>query len=256
MLLVFDIGNTNTVMGIYKGEELINKWRLTSKKQASDEVGFMVLGLLAASGISKGDIDGAIFGSVVPSLDEMFREGVRKYLGLECIRVSTKLDTGLEIKMKNPTGLGADRLLNAVAGIEKYGKPLIVVDLGTTITLDVVSREGAYLGGVIAPGMEIGMESLFSRAAKLPQIELVAPENYIGGNTVEAIQSGIIYGTAGMVDRMIKGIFKELGGPCRVVVTGGHAPIIAKYSNRVDTVDQWLTLDGLRILYERNRLGK
>ncbi|MFR5880100.1 MAG: type III pantothenate kinase [Cloacibacillus evryensis] len=181
---------------------------------------------------------------------------MRKYLGLECIRVSTKLDTGLEIKMKNPTGLGADRLLNAVAGIEKYGKPLIVVDLGTTITLDVVSREGAYLGGVIAPGMEIGMESLFSRAAKLPQIELVAPENYIGGNTVEAIQSGIIYGTAGMVDRMIKGIFKELGGPCRVVVTGGHAPIIAKYSNRVDTVDQWLTLDGLRILYERNRLGK
>ena len=256
MLLVFDIGNTNTVMGIYKGEELINKWRLTSKKQTSDEVGFMVLGLLAASGIAKGDIDGAIFGSVVPSLDEMFREGVRKYLGLECIRVSTKLDTGLEIKMKNPTGLGADRLLNAVAGIEKYGKPLIVVDLGTTITLDVVSREGAYLGGVIAPGMEIGMESLFSRAAKLPQIELVAPENYIGGNTVEAIQSGIIYGTAGMVDRMIKGIFKELGGPCRVVVTGGHAPIIAKYSNRVDTVDQWLTLDGLRILYERNRLGK
>ena len=256
MLLVFDIGNTNTVMGIYKGEELINKWRLTSKKQTSDEVGFMVLGLLVASGISKGDIDGAIFGSVVPSLDEMFREGVRKYLGLECIRVSTKLDTGLEIKMKNPTGLGADRLLNAVAGIEKYGKPLIVVDLGTTITLDVVSREGAYLGGVIAPGMEIGMESLFSRAAKLPQIELVAPENYIGGNTVEAIQSGIIYGTAGMVDRMIKGIFKELGGPCRVVVTGGHAPIIAKYSNRVDTVDQWLTLDGLRILYERNRLGK
>ena len=256
MLLVFDIGNTNTVMGIYKGEELINKWRLTSKKQTSDEVGFMVLGLLAASGISKGDIDGAIFGSVVPSLDEMFREGVRKYLGLECIRVSTKLDTGLEIKMKNPTGLGADRLLNAVAGIEKYGKPLIVVDLGTTITLDVVSREGAYLGGVIAPGMEIGMESLFSRAAKLPQIELVAPENYIGGNTVEAIQSGIIYGTAGMVDRMIKGIFKELGGPCRVVVTGGHAPIIAKFSNRVDTVDQWLTLDGLRILYERNRLGK
>ena len=256
MLLVFDIGNTNTVMGIYKGEELINKWRLTSKKQTSDEVGFMVLGLLAASGISKGDIDGAIFGSVVPSLDEMFREGVRKYLGLECIRVSTKLDTGLEIKMKNPTGLGADRLLNAVAGIEKYGKPLIVVDLGTTITLDVVSREGAYLGGVIAPGMEIGMESLFSRAAKLPQIELVAPENYIGGNTVEAIQSGIIYGTAGMVDRMIKGIFKELGGPCRVVVTGGHAPLIAKYSNRVDTVDQWLTLDGLRILYERNRLGK
>ena len=256
MLLVFDIGNTNTVMGIYDGEKLVNQWRLTSKKQTSDEVGFMVLGLLSASGIAKENIKGAIFGSVVPSLDEMFREGVRKYVGLECIRVSTKLNTGLKIKMKNPTGLGADRLLNAVAGIEKYGTPLIVVDLGTAITFDVISEDGAYLGGVISPGMELGMESLFSRTAKLPQIELVAPENYIGGNIVEAIQSGLIYGTVGMVDKVIKGIFKELGGPCRVVATGGHAPIIAKYSNRVDSVDPWLTLDGLRILYERNNLGK
>ena len=158
MLLVFDIGNTNTVMGIYDGEKLVNQWRLTSKKQTSDEVGFMVLGLLSASGIAKENIKGAIFGSVVPSLDEMFREGVRKYVGLECIRVSTKLNTGLKIKMENPTGLGADRLLNAVAGIEKYGTPLIVVDLGTAITFDVISEDGAYLGGVISPGMELGME--------------------------------------------------------------------------------------------------
>lgn len=252
MLLVFDIGNTNTVMGIYKGEKLVNQWRLTSKKQTADEVGFMILGLLSASGINKDEIGGAIFGSVVPSLDEMFLEGVRKYIGLDAMRVSSGMDTGLTIKMKNPTGLGADRLLNAVAGIQKYGTPLIVVDLGTAITFDVVSQEGAYLGGIIAPGMELSMESLFKRTAQLPQIELAAPAHYIGGDTIEAIQSGIIYGTVGMVDKMIKGIFGELGGACKVVATGGHAPIIAKYSNRVDHVDQWLTLDGLRILYERN----
>ncbi|MDO5116501.1 MAG: type III pantothenate kinase [Synergistaceae bacterium] len=255
MLLVFDIGNTNTVMGIYQGEELLHQWRFTSKKQTADEVGFMILGLLSASGIAKENIEGAIFGSVVPPLDEMFREGVRKYIGVECIRVTTKLDTGVKIRMKNPTGLGADRLLNAVAGIARYGSPLVVVDLGTAITFDVISGDAAYLGGVIAPGMELGMESLFSRTAKLPQIELTAPPHIIGGNTVEAIQSGVIYGTVGMVDRIIKGIFKELGAPCRVVATGGHAQVIAKYSNRIDVVDQWLTLDGLRILYERNRVG-
>lgn len=254
MLLVFDIGNTNTVMGIYRDKELIGQWRLSSKKMTSDEVGFMILGLLSASGISKDKIDGAIFGSVVPSLDEMFREGVKKYVGVECIRVTSRLNTGIQIKMKNATGLGVDRLLNAVAGIEKYGAPLIVVDLGTAITFDVISHDRAYLGGAIAPGMELGMESLFSRTAKLPQIELAAPPCVIGGNTIEAIQSGIIYGTVGMVDKIIKGIFRELGGQCRVVATGGHAPLIAKYSNRVDTVDQWLTLDGLRILYERNKV--
>lgn len=253
MLLVLDVGNTNTVMGIYEGETLRNEWRLTSRKQTADEVGFMILGLLGASNIKKDDIEAAVYASVVPSLDEMFLEGLKEYIGVPCMKVSSKLDTGLVIKMKNRTGVGADRLLNAVAGIKKYGAPLIIVDLGTAITLDVISEDGAYLGGAIAPGMEIGMESLFSKTAKLPQIVLEAPESYIGGNTIEAIQSGIVYGSVGLVDALIEGISRELGGPCRVVATGGHSPIFARYSKLITDLDQWLTLDGLRIIYERNR---
>lgn len=253
MLLVLDVGNTNTVMGIYEGKKLTNHWRLTSKKQTADEVGFMILGLLGASKIPKDKINASIYASVVPSLDEMFVEGIKNYIGVTCLKVTQDLETGLKISIKNPAGLGADRLLNAVAGIEKYGAPLIVVDLGTAITLDVISAEGAYIGGTIAPGMELGMESLFSRTAKLPQIALQAPGHYIGGDTTEAIQSGIVYGTVGMVDALLTGVFKELGGPCRVVATGGHASILTEHSGIIKEVDPWLTLDGLRIIYERNR---
>lgn len=252
MLLVLDVGNTNTVMGIYEGKNLIRHWRLTSRKQTADEVGFMILGLLSASGIPKEDISASVYASVVPSLDEMFIEGIRNYIGVPCLRVAPDLDTGLTVKINNPGGLGADRLLNAVAGVEKYGAPLIVVDLGTAITLDVISAEGAYIGGTISPGMELGMESLFSRTAKLPQIALEAPAHYIGGDTTEAIQSGIVYGMVGLVDTLLRGVFKELGVSCRVIATGGHASILAQHSEIVREVDQWLTIEGLRIIYERN----
>jgi len=253
MLLVLDVGNTNTVMGIYSGDKLLQHWRLTSKKQTVDEVGFMILGLLSASAIEKEEIKAAAYASVVPPLDEMFIEGVNKYIGVRCLKVTDKLDTGLKVRMKNPTGLGADRILNAVAGISKYGSPLVVVDLGTAITLDVIAQDGAYIGGAIAPGMELSMESLFLHTAQLPRISLEAPGNYIGGNTTEAIQSGIIYGSVGMVDALLNGIFKELGGSCCVVATGGNAPLFAEHSKLISRLDQWLTLDGLRLVYERNR---
>lgn len=256
MLLVLDVGNTNTVMGIYSGDKLLKHWRLTSKKQTVDEVGLMILGLLNSSEIKKEEIAAAAYASVVPPLDEMFIEGVKKYVGVRCLKITEHLDTGLKVRMKNPTGLGADRLLNAVAGISKYGAPLVIVDLGTAITLDVVSPDGAYIGGAIAPGMELGMESLFSHTAKLPQISLEAPDHYIGGDTIEAIQSGIVYGSVGMVDALLLGIFKELGCSCHVVATGGNAALFAEHSKLITTMDQWLTLDGLRIVYERNSFVK
>lgn len=241
-------------MGVYSGETLLKHWRLTSRKCTVDEIGFTLLGLLSGSGIKKEDIDSAIYASVVPSLDEMYLEAIRAYLGVQCLKVSADLDLGIEIKTQYPSEVGADRLLNAVAAKEKYGVPLIVVDLGTAITLDAVSKEGAYLGGAIAPGMEMGMELLFSRTAKLPQISLVAPEKYIGNNTATAIQSGIVYGFVGMIDTLAQGIFSELGGPCKVIATGGHAGILALHSDIVTTADHWLTLDGLRIVNERNRI--
>lgn len=252
MLLVLDVGNTNTVMGIFSGEKLVGHWRLTSKKQTVDEVGFMILGLLSSSSIKKEDIKAVIYASVVPSLDEMFVEGVKQYINVPCMKVTAALDTGLKIKIKNPAELGADRKLNAIAGIKKYGGPLVIVDLGTAITLDVISAKGEYIGGTISPGMELGMEALFSHTAKLPQIVLNAPANYIGGNTIQAIQSGIVYGMIGMIDTLLRGVFKELGGACRVVATGGHAETLIAQSTIVKEADPWLALDGMRIIYERN----
>ena len=254
MLLVLDVGNTNVVVGIYSGKKLIRHWRLTSRKRTADEVGLLLTGFLDRSGIEKEQVDSVVYASVVPSLDEIFLEAVKEYLRAPCLKVTPDIDTGVAIKTKNPAEVGADRLLNAAAAKEKYGAPLIVVDLGTAITLDVVSSDGEYLGGAIAPGMEVGMELLFSRTAKLPQVSLVAPEKYIGSSTAEAIQSGIIYGFVGMIDALSIGIFNELGGPCRVIATGGHAKILAEHSQIVTDVDPWLTLDGLRLVYERNQL--
>ncbi|MBQ7665684.1 MAG: type III pantothenate kinase, partial [Synergistaceae bacterium] len=224
MLLVLDTGNTTTVAGIYDGDVLIAHWRLSSILHTSDELGIYFLTLLGTKNISANQITGAAFASVVPSLDFPMKEAIRQYFGVTPLQVNALTDTGMKILTKNPREVGADRIVNALAGREKYGAPLIVADYGTAITFDVVSREGDYLGGVIAPGLNSGISALFSKAAKLPQVALNIPETVIGRNTEEAIQSGILFGNAGLTDRIIDMIRSEDGmSDAKVIATGGHA---------------------------------
>ena len=251
MLLVLDIGNTNTVIGIFKEEKLVAHWRLSSIDHTSDEAGLLVQNLLDSHRFSRDEIDGAILSSVVPRFEEMWTQALSAYLDIKPFIVKHDIPLGMTIDMDNPDEVGADRLVNAVAAMEKYGKPLVAVDLGTAITLDVISRDGAYIGGAIAPGLAVSMETLFSRTAKLPQIALTAPERVIGRNTKHAIQSGIVYGYVGLVDALVERIFEELGCRTPVIATGGHAAILAENSRTITNVEPWLTLDGLLILYKR-----
>ena len=252
MLLVVDIGNTTTVAGIYDGDELIAHWRLSSILHTSDELGIYMLGLLNTKNINPSEIQGAAFASVVPSLDFSTTEAIKQYFSITPLQVSALTDTGMPVLTKNPREVGADRIVNAAAGREKYGSPLIVADYGTAITFDVVSQEGAYLGGVIAPGLNSSISALFSKAAKLPQVALKVPENVIGRNTEEAIQSGILFGNAGLTDRIIDMIREQPGmSTAKVIATGGHAGLMAKVSRNIDVVDKWLTLEGLKMIHER-----
>ena len=252
MLLVIDTGNTTTVTGIYDGDELIAHWRLSSILHTSDELGIYMLNLLNTKGIKPSDIHGAAFASVVPSLDFYMKAAIREYFGVEALQVNGLTDTGMPVLTKNPREVGADRIVNAAIGREKYGSPVIVADYGTAITFDVVSPEGAYLGGVIAPGLNSSISALFSKAAKLPQVALNVPENVIGRSTEEAIQSGILFGNAGLTDRIIDMIREQPGlQSAKVIATGGHAGLMAKVAHNIDVVDKWLTLEGLKMIHER-----
>ncbi|MBQ7221305.1 MAG: type III pantothenate kinase [Synergistaceae bacterium] len=252
MLLVIDTGNTTTVAGIYDGDELIAHWRLSSILHTSDELGIYFMNLLSSKGITSSQIHGAAFASVVPSLDFSMKEAIRQYFSVEPLQVNALTDTGMQVLTKNPREVGADRIVNAYAGREKYGSPLIVADYGTAITFDVVSSEGAYLGGVIAPGLQSGISALFSKAAKLPQVALNIPENVIGRSTDEAIQSGILFGNAGLTDRITDMIREQPGmSEAKVIATGGHAGLMKKVSRNIDVVDKWLTLEGLKMIHER-----
>ncbi|MDR1649107.1 MAG: type III pantothenate kinase [Synergistaceae bacterium] len=253
MLLVMDAGNTTTVVGVFDGEKLISHWRLSSILHTSDEFGIYLLTLLSTVPVKPGEIDSAILSSVVPPLDAPIREAIQAYFGVDCLKVDAFTDTGMEIRYAAPHEVGADRIVNAVAGRHKYGAPVIVADYGTAITLDVVSPDGAYLGGVIAPGLVTGVQALFSRAAKLPQVKLELPPSVIGRNTSESTQSGILHGNAGLTDRLVEKIREELGVAATVVATGGDAELMASISKTIERVDPWLTLDGLRIIHERNR---
>lgn len=253
MLLVVDIGNTNTVLGITDGEKLVQRWRLVSERHTSDELAICLFNLLSIAGVRPAEVSGAALCSVVPPLDAHWEECIRRYLSVECLKVTNRSDIGIPVLYENISEVGADRLVNAVAGIELFGSPLLVVDFGTAITVDAISPRGEYLGGAIAPGLVVSMEALFGKAAKLPKVSLDLPESVIGRNTRDSMQSGFLYGFAGMVDSLVERIRDELGEEAKAIATGGQADIIAPISRTITAVEPWLTLEGLRLVYERDR---
>ena len=253
MLLVVDVGNTQTHLGTFEGEELIEHWRFaTVRKSTVDELGAALRNLLALRGLSFADLDASIVSSTVPRLRPEWVEVGERYLGHELLVVGPGLRTGMSIRYDNPREIGPDRLVNAVAGFEKVGGACVVVDFGTAVTHDVVSTDGEYLGGVIFPGVEISLEALTERAAALPTIDLTAPRAVLGKSTVDAIRSGVLYGYAGMVDGIL-GRLRDEVGQARAIATGGLAGAVAPYCELIDEVDDLLTLTGLRLIWERNR---
>jgi len=253
MLLALDVGNTHMTIGVFRDDKILRRWRLTTAHERTvDELGILLRQLCQWSQISPDDIHGVIVGSVVPPLDGALRAAVATYLHAEALFVAPGIRSGMPLRVETPQELGADRLCNAVAAFAEYGGPCVVVDFGTATTWEVVSAKGEFLGGVIAPGLEIAAEALFSRAAKLPRVELVEPPRVIGKATVDSMQAGLVYGYAGLVEGVTRRVLAELGGGT-VVATGGLASVIAHYTDLFAAVDDDLTLKGLRLLWALNR---
>lgn len=256
MLLGIDVGNTQTVIGVFLDGELKDHWRIsTERERTADEIALTLGGFLAFVGHSLTQVNGMIISSVVPEMTSALARMARDILGLKPLVVDSETDTGMPVLYEDPKQVGADRLVNAVAAVSRYGAPCIVVDFGTATTWDAIDREGRYLGGTIAPGVEISADALFRQAARLARVELVAPSRAVGRNTIESIQSGIINGTAGQVDRLVELFKEELGQDSRVVATGGLAEAVVGRCRTIDVLDPLLTLDGLRIIFERNTEG-
>jgi type III pantothenate kinase len=257
MLLVIDVGNSEISIGIYNENVLAGNWRLsTARERSSDETGIILLSLLQHAGINHKEIEGAIICSVVPPAMHSIVNAVRKYINKQPILVETGVKTGINIKYENPREVGSDKIVNAVGALKLYGGPLIIVDFGTATTFCAVNSKRDYLGGIICPGIKISSDALFEKASKLPRIEIAKPRNIIGRTTVSSMQSGIIYGFVGQVDHIVtlmKGEMKEEG--IKVIATGGMAKLIASESSTIDKVDPFLTLEGLKAVYEINSTG-
>jgi type III pantothenate kinase len=260
MLLAFDVGNTNIVLGVFREGKLIQNWRMeTFNSRSADEYGMVINQLFAYEGLSPADVDDVIISTVVPSVLYTIQHTSMKYFNRRAIVVGPGIKTGLSVKYDNPSQVGADRIVNAVAALTKYGGPLVIVDLGTATTFCAVTEKWEYLGGSIAPGLKIASDALFEKTSKLPRVELEPPGSTICRNTIESMQSGLVYGHMGMIEYLIGRMGKELaeyddsGKPVRVIATGGMAQMMAHGVSCIDHVDRMLTLEGLNIIYEKNK---
>lgn len=255
MILVFDVGNTNIVLGVYEGNRMITSWRLsTDKSKTADEYGMLLKELFTHEGINMAEAKAVVISSVVPTLMYSLQHAVNKYCRVRPLIVGPGIKTGIDIKYDNPKEVGADRIVNAVAAYKKYGGPVIIVDFGTATTFCAVNERAEYLGGAIAPGIIISSDALFQRAAKLPRVELVKPGAFVCKNTVSSMQAGIIYGYVGLVDYIVSNIKKEQKWDnAKVVATGGLSRLIATESDTIDVVDGLLTLEGLNFIYQMNK---